>query len=265
MSGADLPFAPLLEAGSALALGYVVEQHLRRGADLDVYQVWSEHRDCRCVAKVLRPDRMAHRRARGRLLREARLLLRLSHPHLVRAYEWRAHPQPMLILETLAGATLARMLEVDGPLRARELVQLGLQLCSVLGYLHRERVLHLDVKPSNIVAECGTAKLLDLSIARPPGPYRRGVGSRPYMAPEQIGGGVVGPATDVWALGLVLYEAAIGNRPFQGAGTQTEVTPLHAVRRLPRAFSSTVHACLAPDPRCRPSLADIANTLHGIE
>src|SRR5262249_40915617 len=154
-------------------------------------------------------------------------------------------PVPALILEVLGGATLEHILRRRNRLPAREVAELGHQLCSALAYLHRQRVLHLDIKPSNVVAECGVAKLLDLSIARPPVPTRRGIGSRPYMAPEQRSGGHVTEATDVWALGMVLYEAAEGRRPFD-----TDAT----TRRLPREWRALIRACFEPDPACRPAV-----------
>src|SRR5262245_33477547 len=78
---------PLLAEGDRLTPGYMVVAHLHRGDALDVYEVWSAERECRCVAKVLRPDRLEHPGDRQRVLREGRLLQRLTHPHIVRAYE----------------------------------------------------------------------------------------------------------------------------------------------------------------------------------
>src|SRR5919197_5201883 len=94
-----------------LADAYCIQRHLHRGRDLDVYEVWSELRDCLCVAKTLRPDRAQHDSSRRRLIREGRILLRLKHPHIVRAYELILRPQPVVILEVLGGATLEHILQ----------------------------------------------------------------------------------------------------------------------------------------------------------
>src|SRR5205814_6857281 len=102
-----------LGRGTALAPGYPVLGHLHRGDALDVYEVWSEERNCPCIAKVLRPDRLAEVRPRRRHFREGRLLEQFTHPHIVRAYETLTRPQPVLILETLSGATLAYLIEVE--------------------------------------------------------------------------------------------------------------------------------------------------------
>jgi serine/threonine protein kinase len=260
----------VLAAGETAAAGYRVLRHLRRGADVDVYEVWSEERACTCVAKVIRPDRRSDRRPVLRLLREGRLLRRLAHLHLARAYAVYTDP-PMVILEVLTGKTLERQLLDGGALPAEQVACLGVQLCSVLHYLHRQPLLHLDMKPSNIVCERGLAKVLDLSIARRPGRARRGVGTRHYMAPEQARGGVVTPATDVWGLGVVLFEALTGRPPFQlGPDSPrypqlvARARPLAGRRRLPSELARLVDAALDPNPDARPTLTHAFTTLDGL-
>lgn len=226
--------------------GYRVLEHLRRGAVLDVYDVWSEERACRCVAKVLRADRLADARARRRLLREGRMLLRLSHPHIVRAYGVFKTPVPAIIMETLTGATLSQVIADHPPgLPTRDVAVLGLHLCSAIQYMHRQNILHLDLKPSNIVCQQGVAKVLDLDIARPPGRAPRH-GTREYMAPEQIQARPLTSATDVWAIGTVLFEAATAHLPFDfSPGASGDV-----------AFNSA-----APDDRTYPQLTRPAANL----
>ena len=254
---------PPLAPGAEPAPGYRVLAHLRRGEDLDVYDLWSEERGCRCVGKALRPDRGGHRGARGRLLREGRLLLRLTHPPIVRAYEVRARPDPLVVLETLPGETVGHMIEAQGRLPLGDVAFLGLHLCSALGYLHRHGVLHLDLKPSNVIAAGSVAKLLDLSLARPPGRCRGGVGTPGFMSPEQDRGGTLGAWTDVWGIGALLYAAATGEDPVEVEEGEREEDdrqsdqpplPLRRHRRAPAAFAAVVDACLASDPDARPDL-----------
>lgn len=262
--------ARVVAPGGALLPGYRVVAHLSRGEALDVYDVWSQERDCRCVAKCVRPDRSADAEPRRRLLREGRLLGRLSHPHIVRCYETvSTPPRPAVILETLGGATLSHELASAGRLSVAELVVLGLQLCSAIRYLHRRTgVLHLDLKPSNVVAEAGRAKLIDLSIARRPGRGHRGVGSPQYMAPEQARGDEVTEATDVWGIGAVLFEAATGRRAFRGDGDEEceqirrRADPVRRHRRLPQPLAEAVDGCLHPEPAARPSVAELARALE---
>jgi serine/threonine protein kinase len=265
--GEEMDGPPPLPPGAIIAPGYRVVGFLRRGHDLDVYDLWSEDRNCRCVGKTVRPDRLGKRDARARLLREGKLLLRLTHPHIVRAYEVQTTPAPLVILETLPGETLSHLIDRrKRRLGVKEVAHLGLHLCSAIGYLHRNDILHLDLKPSNIIATHGMAKVLDLSVARPPGRHRAGIGTTGYMAPEQSLGGELGPYTDVWGIGVTLYEVATGELACDaGDGTSTtraRVTPCRAkpvyrARRLPRALVSAIDRCLNFDPANRPTVDEL--------
>lgn len=292
---------PPLEAGQALVPGYEVIEHLHQSNNFDVYDVWSEERSCRCIAKAPRQDLLEDGKVRRSLLQEGRLLKKLTHPHIVRVYEALKEPQPTLILETLTGATLSYIIDTGHRrLPIRDVVHLGLHLCSAVHYLHGHNVLHLDLKPSNIVSERGLAKIIDLSIARPPGRGRRGAGTRQYMAPEQIRGEPVGPATDVWGIGAVLFEAATAVTPFNAeyetdsgsytvpdeyadsdpesesdpeSSTETDdpdsyeqvLRRADSVRahrqRLPVAFADAIDTCLEPDPARRPAVDELARNL----
>ncbi len=253
--------------GGELAPGYEVLAHVHRSNAFDVYDCWSAARDCRCVVKVLRPDRLRDPGPRRRLLAEGRLLERLCHPGIVRGYETRAS-EPLVVTETLTGETLAHLVERRRRrLSARELAFLGLQLTAAVGYLHREGYVHLDLKPSNIVAEAGRAKLIDLSTARRPGRARPGVGTWCYMAPEQARGGVVGVPADVWGVGVVLWEAACGDTPFADESVEypqlvQQAPALGSRRRLPAPLARAVDRCLEPDPAARPALAEIRAALE---
>ncbi len=179
-------------------------------------------------------------RESDRLHREARAMATLVHPHLAVIYgieTWRG--VPFLIEEYLAAGTLVDRLAA-GPLAIREVVDLGLTLCAVLGDLHEAGVVHCDIKPSNIgFAHNGTMKLLDFGLAhllRSTGAVTTtainigtasapssvmvshgGVkGTPPYMSPEAMQAGPPSPAFDLWATAVVLYEAIAGRRPFQG-------------------------------------------------
>jgi serine/threonine protein kinase len=268
--------APPHPPGHQLAPGYVVIEHVRRGEDLDCYETWSSQRYCRCFVKTLQPDAATDASARRYLKREARLLLSLSHPHLVRAYEYIVPPDgqpPLLVLENLTGATLSYLLNHNGGrparLSAADLRHLGQQLCSVLRYLHSRGYLHLDVKPSNIIASHGVARLIDLSLARPPGHCPAGTGTSGYLSPEQLAGGELGPPADVWGVGLVLYQAATGTQPFDlpdvSLSTGSTLSRCDALlahpapkvrarRRLPPDVATVIDACLHLDPDRRPTL-----------
>ncbi|MDQ2788825.1 MAG: serine/threonine protein kinase [Pseudonocardiales bacterium] len=270
---------PAHPAGHQLAPGYQVIEHVRRGEDLDSYEAWSSQRYCRCFIKTLRPDFTSDAAARRHLQREARLLLSLTHPHLVRAYEYvkpDSAQAPLLILENLTGATLSYLLSGSRRrLGTQDLGHLGRHLCSALRYLHSCGHLHLDVKPSNIIACDGVARLIDLSLARPPGRCSAGLGTPGYMSPEQVTGGVLGPPADVWGIGLVLYQGATGLQPFDIPGDSASgsvntstlslcrtqlarpAPRVRARRRLPADVADVIDACLRRDPDQRPTLESL--------
>jgi serine/threonine protein kinase len=266
---------PRIARGAPLGPGLVAVAHLARSRLYDVYDAWSNERGCRVIAKTLRPAARDDRGAAARLRREGRMLRALAHPHLVRAYETLPGPPPVLVLETLGGETLAHLIDTrTRRLSAVELSILGLQLASAVGYLHGQGWLHLDLKPSNLVAEAGRAKILDLSVARRPGRSRPGVGTRCYMAPEQARGGELGPPADVWGIGATLWEAATGRLPFGEEDAEAEVDgypqlerliePVSRYRRLPRELERTVRLCLDPEPGRRPSVGRLSSLLADV-
>lgn len=265
--------------GGVLAGRYTLVEHLSRGNVLDVYTAWSTERDCLCVAKMLRPDRCDERRNRESLIHEGRLLTALCHPHLVHGYEIipeavitaDGHTSPVVVMETLTGATLSHLIETERPtgMDTQDAALLGRQLSAALHYLHGQGLLHLDLKPSNIVCSAGKAILLDLSLAQSPGSCVAGAGTVEYMAPEQLMGDAVDAPTDVWGLGGVLYRALTGRRPFPRpngprlAGCTADLTPLDRAGIDPR-LRGLVTRCLAVTPSERPTLTDVRRTFDAI-
>ncbi|MET7618825.1 serine/threonine-protein kinase [Streptomyces sp. NPDC005408] len=273
------PAPPPLAPGTRPAPGYEVLAHLARTGWLDLYDSWSEERGCRCVVKVVRPDRRHEDRLRDRLLREGDWLRAFTHPHLVRAYENFESPEPLVVLETLTGETLSHLIHrLRRRTAAEDVALLGVHMCSAIHYLHGQGLLHLDLKPSNVVVDCGHAKVLDLSVARPPGIAPPGVGTFCYLAPEQARGGPLSAAADVWGIGVTLYEVATGDVPFDSGETvdgtggggepsgrddwypQLEGTapPIASRRRLPRDLAAAIDGCLRPDPGARPTIPELA-------
>ncbi|MET9962291.1 serine/threonine-protein kinase [Streptomyces sp. NPDC006326] len=292
------PPAPPLTPGTRPAPGYEVLAHLDRTGWLDLYDSWSEERACRCVLKVLRPDRRHEERLRDRLLREGRWLQDFTHPHLVRAYETVASPEPLVVLETLTGETLSHLVDrLSRRPSAQDVALLGLQLCSAVHYLHGRGLLHLDLKPSNVVVDCGHVKVLDLSVAQAPGTAPAGVGTFCYLAPEQARGGPLSAAADVWGMGITLYEVATGGLPFDcddfigsettsatasggSAGTdgpedpadledypqvKGAAAPVGSRRRgLPAELAEAIDGCLRPEPAARPTTTELAAALDAV-
>ncbi|MGH2675475.1 MAG: protein kinase domain-containing protein, partial [Actinomycetota bacterium] len=140
-------------------------------------------------------------------------------------------------------------------------------------YLHRHGWLHLDLKPANIVAESGTAKLIDLSIARKPGRGSAGIGTREHMSPEQAAGGVLSEASDVWGIASVLFECLAGRLPFEDhMGEKGEKrypqleAPAPSLGRYfdgPPGLIEAIDAGLGAEPVGRPSVAALSRALQG--
>jgi eukaryotic-like serine/threonine-protein kinase len=292
VSTPERPPEPSLAPGARPAPRYEILAHLSRTGWLDVYDAWSEERECRCVLKILRPDRRHERRLRDRLLREGRWLRGFSHPNLVRAYDIVELPEPVVVLETLTGETLSHLIHrLRRRLAADDLAFLGLHLTSATHYLHQQGLLHLDIKPSNVIIDCRRAKLLDLSVARAPGVAPPGIGTFCYLSPEQARGGELTAAADVWGIGITLYEAATGDIPFDvppdvsfdapvddGAGAadsgpgdadtsdvypqlEQQAPPVGTRRRLPHKLAAVIDGCLRPHPGDRPTVAELITAL----
>jgi eukaryotic-like serine/threonine-protein kinase len=279
-----------IAAGERPISGYEVIDLLSRGRRLDVYDAWSDERESRCVLKMLRPERRDDEEAAEKLVREGALLAQLTHPHIVRAYETVYRPDPVVVLETLAGETLGHMFDTRPPLSPAEAAHLGLQLSSAVSYLHKHGYLHLDLKPDNVVAESGRAKVIDLSLARPPGPTPPGYGTWCYLSPEQARGDQVDASADTWGIGIILWEALSGEIAIDdpgGSRSTSEQQPswetggdddsdehypqihepipsLGHVTGLRGEVVDLVDRCLLLDPAERPSLSQLAGGLERI-
>ena len=267
---------PLIADGTEIVPGYIALGHIRRGNQLDVYSAWSTERACPCVIKTPRDDRLGDRSTVRALLREGWMLDRFTHPHIVRAYEVVERPRPAVVMETLTGETVDHLVQDGGgPLEDHEAAHLGLQLGSAVRFLHLHQYLHLDLKPSNVIAQSGTAKLIDLNLARPPGNAHAGIGTWCYMAPEQARGGELTAAADVWGLGAVLFEAVTSEAPFDDEGYEDDDedvypqldrrAPLLTERLgVPSGVAALVDACLEPDAARRPSMQALLASLEAV-
>ena len=193
---------------------------------------------------------------RRRALSEARSAARLTHPNAVTLYDVipasPADDAVYLIMEYVAGASLAQLVAEQGPLSEPRAAEIALQLLSVLDAAHALGIIHRDIKPANImITPAGQVKLTDFGIAHMVGGTRltgSGVlGTPAYMAPEQLQGFDLTPAVDCWALGVTLYDAVAGHNPFD---RNTTVATFHAI----------LMADLPPAP-CGPPLAGVITGL----
>lgn len=260
--------------GDEIVPGRHATRLLGGGRRYEAYLAWDDAMRALIVVKVLRPDLVEDDAARAGLRGEAELLASLAHPVVVRSFDAVLEGErPHLVLEHLDGPRLSTLIRRYGVI-IEQLLPLAIDLCSALHYLHGRCVLHLDVKPRNVVMS-SRPRLIDLSVAMTfdrLGDIRRPVGTDAYMAPEQCDPdrfAEIGPASDVWGLGATLYEAlARGMRPFDHAAAddvrypQLHSTPAPLPRDVPAPIAEAVHACLADRPVDRPSPAELAATLE---
>jgi serine/threonine protein kinase len=251
----------MIVAGDVLAGRYSVKGLLARGGMADVHRGHDSVADRWVAVKAFRADAGDTTDLR-RFERETRLLARLDHRNLVRLLD-AGHYRgvPYLVLELVEGPTLTQRLH-QGPLPSAQAQQVARDLARALAHVHAQRVVHRDVKPSNILlAPDGRALLSDFGIAKLADDTRltaarTTIGTAAYLAPEQIGGGETTGAADVYALGLVLIEALSGQRPFDGSQHEMLAARMTQDPYIPPVVSPSwarlLRAMTRRDPTARP-------------
>jgi eukaryotic-like serine/threonine-protein kinase len=253
-------------------------KRLGGGYRYEAYLAWDDRLLSLVVVKLVRPGLVEDEHTLRGLRSEIEMLAGLSHPVLVRSFGSDLEgARPHVVLEHLEGPRLSTLVRRYGPLPPDQLLPLGLQLCAAAHYMAGAGVVHLDIKPSNIIMGA-PARLIDLSVARTlesaPG-IRSPVGTDAYMAPEQcepVERGPIGAAADAYGIGVTLYRAARGKRPFPKAPEDPaspeerwpqlvhEPAPLEAP--LPEVVRESIMSCLASDPAARPTPAALAAELE---
>ena len=270
------------EAGAPIGSGRSVVKRLGGGEDHEVFAVWDERLFALMVAKILRPDRIEDEGSLRALRHEAQLLERLAHPSLVRGFGAVLDgPHPHVLLELVEGPTLHQLIRREGALPLGQLLPIAQHIAGVVHYLSTETVVHLDIKPSNIVMAT-TPRLIDLGLARTFEKAARiecQIGTDAYMPPEQCDPeawpGRVGTAADVWGLGATLYHATGGELPFpQRSGwdnddlqaqfpqivNQPEPLPKH----LPAPLRELIGKMLSKNPQDRPTAGYVAEAIRDL-
>ena len=292
-----------LSPGDRICDRFEILRFLGEGGMGQVYEALDTELGQRVALKTIHPDIVSDPTALLRFKQEVQLTRRVTHPNICRTFDLERHTSPpdsnglrneitFLTMELLEGETLSDLLRRKGPLETSEALPLAEQMAEALGAAHDAGVVHRDFKPSNVLLiPSGLATRVvvsDFGLARavlPPGNLSgaatkssmtatgRVLGTMVYMAPEQLERGEATPATDIYALGLVLYEMVAGRRPFEDEIPFAEISkrlkqpppPLRGhVDRLDPRWEATIFKCLEATPSARfLKAADVVHALQG--
>jgi tRNA A-37 threonylcarbamoyl transferase component Bud32 len=266
--------------GEVIAGRYELEELVEHGGMSTVYRGRDRLLERTVALKVLHPHFLDDPEYVERFRREARAVAQLSHPNIVGVIDrGQSDGQQFIVFEFVDGENLKQLLERRGPLPVPQVVDLGIQIADALAFAHAHGLVHRDVKPQNVLLDhVGDAKVTDFGIARSldveHGFTQTGtvLGTSNYLSPEQAAGSPVTPATDIYSLGVVLYELLAGEVPFHGDNLVvvamkhvTEHPPsLHDHRPdVPPRLARAVEHALEKDPGSRfPSMGAFATELR---
>ena len=266
--------------GELVANRYELEEVVGTGGMSSVYRALDTLLERHVALKILHPHYGDDAEYVERFRREARSVAQLSHPNIVTVIDrGESDGQQYIVFEYVDGESLKQLVDRSGPLPARRVVELGLQIADALAFAHQHGLVHRDVKPQNVLINAdGEAKVTDFGIARSldveHGVTQTGtvLGTSNYLSPEQARGQTVSPATDVYSLGVVLFELLTGEVPFPGenfvavAMKHINEPPPSLLEKRPDVPVRLVYAierALAKDPADRfPSMDALAAELR---
>lgn len=266
-------------AGSVLSDRYRIDRRLATGGMGSVYVATDERLGREVAVKLLKEELADDERFVERFRREARAAGALTHPNVANVYDFAQHDgHHYIVMELVRGDDLARVLREQGPLGAERSARITAQIASALHHAHSAGLVHRDIKPPNvIVGEDDRVKVTDFGIARAIGDSTLTatgsvLGTAHYISPEQASGTEIGPATDIYSLGIVLYEMLTGSLPFTGDSAvavamrhvSDDVPPPSELNPdVPSALDDAVGTATAKDPARR--FADAATMGAAVE
>jgi tRNA A-37 threonylcarbamoyl transferase component Bud32 len=280
-ASADKSTLAHLPPRSVLDDRYELQREVGEGATGIVYEAWDRLLRTRIAVKLLRPEYAGNRAVLERFRKEILLSRNLGHPNILRVYHLGQQAErAYLTMQWVDGPTLAEAIEQAGRLSAERVIFLGSRLASALQAAHSYSVLHRDIKPQNIMLDrAGEPLIMDFGLARlleDPGLTASGVflGTPNYVSPEQAALETLDERSDVYSLGVVLYEMATGGCPFSGE-TVGDVLAMHREQRpedprdvfsdIPGKLAQLILRCLEKDPASRyGSAGDLRADLEGL-
>jgi serine/threonine protein kinase len=267
-----------MDTPQVIAGRFRVEREIGKGGMGTVYRASHLGLERPVAVKILKQEFATVPEVAERFMREARTMARLKHPRAAIIFDagHLAGGRPFIVMEYVEGSTLAEVLTREGTFEPERAVQVASEICDVLSDAHALGIVHRDLKPSNImlnergvcVLDFGIAKVLQNSteVTRTHATTESGlvIGTPRYMSPEQCLGHMVGPASDLYSVGVLLYEMLTGRPPFMDALSSAvlvkqatvQPTPLAELRPdVPRRLATAVHNLLAKSPAQRPASA----------
>ena len=273
---------PMNEGGRLLADRYRLLEKVGEGGAAEVFRAKDQRLDRIVAVKLLRPQYTHDQASRQRFIQEAKASASLSHANIVDIYDFGEAPDGSMFIamQYIEGQNLKDILQKRGRLTAEETISITRQACYALSAAHARGMVHRDVKPQNIMIDRkGNAHLTDFGIVKAlsgPSLTQSGMtfGTAAYMSPEQATGAPVGPTSDIYSLGCVMYEALAGTPPFMGDNPAVvaykqvweQPRPLHElVPEVPPSLESMVMRCLNKDSNRRyPDTEALAADLDAI-
>ncbi|MEV6490415.1 serine/threonine-protein kinase, partial [Actinoplanes sp. NPDC051633] len=258
--------------GRRIADRYRLVEKLGTGGMSEVWRALDETLGRQVAIKVLTPQQ-AGGDARDRMRQEALAAARLCHPHITSIFDFGEFPLPddtvpYVVMELNDGESVAARVRRDGPLAWRDAVTMAAEVASALATAHARGVVHRDITPANVMLTPTGAKVVDFGISALVGqqdaaPDGSLLGTPAYLAPERLAGAPVSPATDVYALGVLLYRSLAGRLPWPAENTTealrahlyAEPDPVPALPGLPDEVATLCLRCLAKTPSDRPGAA----------
>jgi hypothetical protein len=266
--------------GLRIAGRYRLVEKLGTGGMSVIWRAYDETLGRSVAVKVLSPRHADDRTFRDRLRQEALAAARLNHPHITGIFDFGEAPLserltvPYVVMELNDGESVAARLSRQGPLAWREAVTMATEVASALATAHARGLVHRDVTPANVMLTGAGAKVVDFGISaivgqRDAAPDGSLLGTPAYLAPERLGGAQVAAATDVYALGLLLYRTLTGRLPWPAETTAealrahlyADPDPLPDLPGMPAAVAEVCLRCLAKGPDDRPAAVEVARIL----